>query len=69
MPEGQNGIMTKGMKMYRVQMNAGTAVMQMENITHLMMIEIENVRTKGDHDYLLVLTVHFWIYSGTLIVP
>ena len=47
MPEGQNGIMTKGMKMYRVQMNAGTAVMQMEKITHLMMIEIENVRTKG----------------------
>jgi hypothetical protein len=47
MPEGQNGIMTKGMKMYLVQMNASTAVMQMEKITHLMMIEIENVRTNG----------------------
>jgi len=43
----ENGIMTRGMKMYRVQMNAGTAFMQMEKITHLMMIEIENVRTKG----------------------
>ena len=26
-------------------------------------------KDKGDHDYLLVLTDHFWIYSGTLIVP
>ena len=47
MLEGQNGIMTKGMKMYRVRMNGGTTVMQMEKITHLIMIEIEGVRTKG----------------------
>lgn len=38
--------MTKGMKTYRVQMNAGTTVMQMEKITHLIIIEMENVRTK-----------------------
>jgi predicted SnoaL-like aldol condensation-catalyzing enzyme len=47
MPEGQNGIITKGTKMYRMQMNASTTVIQMEKITHLIMIEIENVRTKG----------------------
>ena len=28
-------------------MNAGMTVMQMEKITHLIMIEIENVMTKG----------------------
>ena len=44
MPEGQNGIITKGTKMYRMQMNASTTVIQMD---HLIMIEIENVRTKG----------------------
>jgi hypothetical protein len=33
--------------MYRMQMNASTTVIQMEKITHLIMIEIENVRTKG----------------------
>jgi hypothetical protein len=38
--------MTKGMKTYRVPMNAGTTVMQMEKITHLIIIEMENVRTK-----------------------
>ncbi|MGH9926378.1 MAG: hypothetical protein ACRD5B_13490 [Nitrososphaeraceae archaeon] len=38
--------MPKGMKTYRVQMNAGTTVMQMEKITHLIIIEMENVRTK-----------------------
>jgi hypothetical protein len=39
--------MMKGMKTtYRVQMNAGTTVMQMEKITHLIIIEMENVRTK-----------------------
>jgi hypothetical protein len=30
--------------MYRMQMNASTTVIQMD---HLIMIEIENVRTKG----------------------
>jgi hypothetical protein len=63
MPEGQNGIITKGTKMYRMQMNASTTVIQMEKITHLIMIEIENVRTK------VVPTDHFWIYPGTLLVP
>jgi len=47
MPEGQNGIITKGTNMYRMQMNASTTVIQMEKITHLIMIEIENIRTKG----------------------
>ena len=46
MPEGQDGTMAKGTKKYRVQMNAGMTVMQMEKITHLIMIEIETV-TKG----------------------
>lgn len=47
MPEGQNGIITEGTRMYRMQMNASTTVIQMEKITHLIMLEIENVRTKG----------------------
>ena len=37
--------MAKGKKKYRVQMNAGMTVMQME--VPLIMIEIENVMTKG----------------------
>jgi hypothetical protein len=47
MPEGQEGTMAKGTKKYRVQMNAGMTVKQMEKITHLIMIEIENVRTEA----------------------
>jgi len=62
MPEGQNGIITKGTKMYRMQMNASTTVIQMEKITHLIMIEIEKCKDKRSTD-------HFWIYSGTLLVP
>ena len=59
MPEGQNGIMTKGMKMYRVQMNAGTTVIQM--VYHHPFDDDRNreCKDKGDHDNLLVLTDHF----------